>query len=131
MGEVALVLVEAGLPEGSAVLDIFHIYKGGSRFGGLRMLNGATLHSFHMNDYPAHPPRATATDADRVYPGDGIAPLPAILADLRAIGFGGMLSLELFNRDYWKQDALTVARTGLERMRACAAKMPAEAAPRS
>jgi sugar phosphate isomerase/epimerase len=131
MGEVALVLVEAGLGEGSAVLDIFHIYKGGSDFGGLRLFNGDALHSFHMNDYPAHPPRATATDADRVYPGDGIAPLPAILADLRHIGFGGMLSLEVFNRDYWKQDALTVARTGLEKMQACVAKIPADPPPRS
>jgi 2-keto-myo-inositol isomerase len=31
-----------------------------------------------------------------------------------------VLSLELFNRDYWKQDALQVARTGLEKMRAVA-----------
>jgi len=28
-----------------------------------------------------------------------------------------MLSLELFNRDYWSQDPLQVARTGLEKMR--------------
>jgi hypothetical protein len=29
-----------------------------------------------------------------------------------------MLSLELFNRDYWKQDAFVVARTGLVKMQA-------------
>jgi 2-keto-myo-inositol isomerase len=29
-----------------------------------------------------------------------------------------MLSLEVFNRDYWRQDPLTVARTGLEKMKA-------------
>ena len=34
------------------------------------------------------------------------------------MGFNGILSLELFNREYWTQDALTVARTGLEKMRA-------------
>ena len=28
-----------------------------------------------------------------------------------------MLSLELFNREYWNQDALLVARTGLEKTR--------------
>ena len=39
---------------------------------------------------------------------------------LRAIGFRGHLSLELFNRDYWKEDPLTVARTGLEKMKAAA-----------
>jgi hypothetical protein len=37
-------------------------------------------------------------------------------------GFRGMLSLELFNRDYWKQDALTVAKTGLEKTQASVRK---------
>jgi sugar phosphate isomerase/epimerase len=71
-----------------------------------------------MNDYPAQPPRAEITDAHRVYPGDGVAPLRELLRDLRRIGFRGALSLELFNREYWTQDALAVARTGLEKMRA-------------
>ena len=44
-------------------------------------------------------------------------PKKELFRDLRAIGYRGMLSLELFNRDYWKQDALTVAKTGLEKMR--------------
>jgi 2-keto-myo-inositol isomerase len=52
------------------------------------------------------------------YPGDGVAPLASMLRDLRRIGFRGVLSLELFNRDYWKQDALKVAQTGLDKMRA-------------
>ena len=57
--------------------------RAGSDFAGLRMFNGATLHVFHMNDYPADPPRETITDAHRVYPGDGVAPLTAVLRDLR------------------------------------------------
>ena len=61
--------------------------------------------------------RGEITDAHRVYPGDGVAPLKGLLRDLRDLGFRGMLSLELFNREYWKQDALTVARTGLDKMR--------------
>ena len=122
MGEVALVMVESGDADASAVLDVFHIYKGGSDFGGLRCFNGASLHSFHMNDYPADPPRETITDASRVYPGDGVAPLAAMLRNLRLIGFRGVLSLELFNRDYWRQDAMSVAQRGLEKMRACVAK---------
>ena len=97
---------------------MYHLHKGGSGFGGLRLLSAAALPVFHMNDYPAKPPRATITDADRVYPGDGVAPLRQLLRDLRGLGFRGVLSLELFNRTYWKQDALAVARTGLEKMRA-------------
>ena len=47
----------------------------------------------------------------------GISPLATTLRDLYASGFRGMLSLELFNREYWKQDALQVAKTGLAKMR--------------
>jgi sugar phosphate isomerase/epimerase len=75
-----------------------------------------------MNDYPADPPRATIGDKDRVYPGDGVAPLTTILKSLFAVGFAGTLSLELFNPEYWKQDPLLVARTGLEKMKAAVAK---------
>lgn len=58
------------------------------------------------------------TDAHRLYPGDGVAPFKEIFRTLRAIGFRGALSLELFNRDYWQRDALAVARAGLDKMRA-------------
>jgi sugar phosphate isomerase/epimerase len=73
-----------------------------------------------MNDYPADPPRETIRDEHRVYPGDGIAPVAQILRGLKANGFQGALSLELFNRQLWEQDAMDVARTGLEKMRAAA-----------
>jgi 2-keto-myo-inositol isomerase len=81
------------------------------------MLNGQSMHVFHMNDYPATPPRETMNDADRVYPGDGVAPLSDILHTVHSAGFRGTLSLELFNPGYWKQDPLQVARAGLEKMR--------------
>ena len=64
---------------------------------------------FHFNDYPAEPPRSEISDAQRVYPGDGIARWAKLLRTLRNIGFRGAVSLELFNREYWNQDALLVA----------------------
>jgi 2-keto-myo-inositol isomerase len=118
LGETALVAVEAAHPKACVLADVYHLHKGGSEFAGLKLLSPAALQVVHMNDYPADPPREKITDADRIYPGDGVAPLKAMLRDLRAQGFRGVLSLELFNRDYWKQDALEVARTGLEKMRA-------------
>jgi sugar phosphate isomerase/epimerase len=60
-------------------------------------------------------------DSHRVYPGDGIAPLTNILNMIGGNGRSVALSLELFNRDYWKQDALTVAKTGLAKMKAAVA----------
>jgi sugar phosphate isomerase/epimerase len=118
LGEVAFVAVESGHPDACVLPDVYHIYKGGSDFAGLRLFSGRSMHAFHVNDYPAQPPRAEITDAARVYPGDGVAPLPAILRTLADIGFRGALSLELFNRDYWQQDALAVAKTGLDKTRA-------------
>jgi sugar phosphate isomerase/epimerase len=118
LGEAALVALESGHPQACILADVYHLYKGGSHINGLRLLSGTALHVVHCNDYPAQPARATITDAERIYPGDGVAPLKTILRTLRQIGFRGMLSLELFNRDYWKQDAQMVARTGLEKMRA-------------
>jgi sugar phosphate isomerase/epimerase len=118
LGEAVLVALECGRPEGCVLADVYHLHKGGSGFSGLGRVGGAALGIFHVNDYPSSPGRADITDAHRVYPGDGVAPLGPLLRDLYAIGYRGMLSLELFNRDYWKQDAALVARTGLEKLRA-------------
>jgi len=122
LGEVAYVITEAAHTDACPLLDIFHIYRGGSDFRGLRMFRGAAMHILHVNDYPADPPREKITDAKRIYPGDGVAPIVQIVGDLEAIGFRGMLSLELFNPDLWKQDPLVVARTGLEKIKTLVAK---------
>jgi len=117
LGEVAFVTIDTGRADASMLLDIYHLYKGGTEFASLSQINGGSLHVLHMNDYPAKPDRAHVSDANRVYPGDGIAPFKEILPMLRDIGFRGYLSLELFNRDYWKQSPLKVAKAGLEKMR--------------
>jgi len=122
LSEAIFVAAEAAHPDACVLLDAYHLYKGGSDFAAIRLLNGAAMHTFHINDYPAQPPRDKIGDADRVFPGDGIAPLETLIADLYRAGFRGGFSLELFNRDYWQRDALEVARTGLEKTKAAAAK---------
>jgi 2-keto-myo-inositol isomerase len=117
LGEVLYVAAESQHPKACVLLDVYHLYKGGSDHRALRLVNGAAMRAIHFNDYPAAPARPEIGDANRVYPGDGIAPLKDILRTLQQTGFRGYLSLELFNRDYWQQDALEVARTGLQKMR--------------
>lgn len=117
LGEVAFVAAEAGHPASCVLLDVYHIYKGGSDFAGLRLFSRSVLHVLHVNDYPAEPPRASITDAHRVYPGDGVAPLNAVFRMLDESGVYPVLSLELFNAEYWKLDPLLVAQTGLAKMR--------------
>lgn len=118
LGEVSYIAIESGHPDACMLLDVYHLYKGGSDLNGLKLVAGAGMHVMHLNDYPAEPPRAEITDAARVYPGDGVAPLKSIFRTLRDNGFRGYLSLELFNRDRWQEDPLLVCRTGYEKMRA-------------
>lgn len=117
LGESMFVAIESGHPKACLLPDVYHIYKGGSDFAGLGLLSSTAIQVFHVNDYPADPPRATINDSHRVYPGDGVAPLTEILQMIHRAGFRGALSLELFNRDYWQQDPLEVAQTGLRKTR--------------
>lgn len=117
LGQLVYIATEAGHRDAAMLPDVYHIYKGGSDFAGLRTITGQRINVFHMNDYPAGPPREKIADRDRVYPGDGVAPLAQIVRDLTANGFEGAFSLELFNPEYWQQDALEVAKTGLAKMK--------------
>ena len=121
LSEAAMLVIDSGHPDACILADVYHLYKGGSPLSGLRLLGPDALRVFHINDYPSLPTE-TIKDSDRVYPGDGIAPLTPLLRDLRDIGFQGVLSLELFNPEYYKQDPLSVARTGLEKLRAVVQK---------
>lgn len=117
LGAAVQAAVAADHPKACILPDVYHLYKGGSGFLGLRLLGRDAFHVIHMNDYPADPPRDRITDADRVYPGDGVAPLKQILRVLHANGYRGVLSVELFNKAYWSQDALTVLRTAIDKLR--------------
>jgi 2-keto-myo-inositol isomerase len=110
--------VAAGHADASLLLDVFHLYKSGTPFTSLRQINGASLHVMHLNDYPQAADSSALNDGNRVYPGDGVAPLGQILRDLRDNGFRGYLSLELFNREYWARSADENLKTAMEKIRA-------------
>jgi 2-keto-myo-inositol isomerase len=116
LGQAIMVLAVADDPDGRLLADVYHLYRGGSGFNGLKMLNGKVIEIFHMNDFVSSIPVEQQTDKDRVFPGDGAAPMKQILNDLINMGGRKILSLELFNQEYWKNDALTTAKTGLEKM---------------
>ena len=118
LSHAVAVAIDSGHPRACVLADVYHLYKGGSNPEGMRLLSANSMHVMHVNDYPGEPSRARITDAQRVYPGDGVAPLKQIFTILRDIGFTGYLSLELFNKSYAKDsDAQTVAETGLKKTR--------------
>lgn len=116
LGQAMFVAMETNHPKARILADVYHLYRGGTDFEGLRLMSGAACEIFHMNDYPADPRREEIGDSDRVFPGDGVAPLQSILEIFKEAGGTKVLSLELFNCDYWRRDAFDVAEEGLKKM---------------
>lgn len=123
LGECICVAMESGHRNACVLADVFHLYKGGSNLHSLSLLSAGVIQVLHMNDYPADPPRDKIDDSYRVYPGDGVAAVTEILRTLHGTGGLKVLSVEVFNRQYWLEDALTVAKTGLARMKEAVRKM--------
>jgi len=116
MGQAAAIAIDANHPRAKIIPDVFHMYITDTGFDGIRHLSGDFFAIFQFNDAPATPAIHQLKDEHRVFPGDGILPLVDILRDLRATGYSGCVSLELYNREYWKRDLLGVAREGREKM---------------
>jgi len=116
-GQALAIAAAANDPDARILPDVYHLFRGGSGFEGLKLVNGKVIEVIHMNDFPASKPVNEQTDSDRVYPGDGAAPIKQVLRDLLGMGGTKVLSLELFNKTYWAQDALLVASTGLRKMK--------------
>jgi sugar phosphate isomerase/epimerase len=116
IGQAAQIALDADHPKAKIIPDVFHMHIGGSGFNGLRRIRGDFIAIFQCNDAPAAPAREELKDEHRVYPGEGILPLPQCFRDLAEIGYTGCVSLELYNPTYWAQDHAQVARTGLERL---------------
>ena len=113
-------------PEAVLLADVFHMAKTQGSFELLAELESTRLALFHINDYPDVQDISTLADSERLYPGDGVAPMGSILTKLRQIGYAGMLSLELFNKTYQQAGAENVVREGLEKMQAVVAASLAE-----
>jgi sugar phosphate isomerase/epimerase len=58
-----------------------------------------------MSQSPTSPNRRLPS-----YPVEGVIPLQDILGAVRATGWDGVLSVDLFREEYWQHDPLAVAR---------------------
>jgi len=99
IGQALMICSVANDPDVKILADVYHMFRGNSGFESLKMLRGNVIEVFHMNDFVASIPREQQQDKDRVYPGDGIAPIKQILTDLKEMGGTKILSLELFNAE--------------------------------
>jgi 2-keto-myo-inositol isomerase len=85
------------------VLDVFHMYRKGETMKDLPESYMDRLLAFHVNDAPEMP-IARVVDTDRVLPLDGVIGVKNYMIDLKARGYKGPVSVELFNEKYWQMD---------------------------
>ena len=90
------------------VLDTCHFFAGGSSVAAIAAVDPAKISILHINDVEERP-KETIEDAHRLLPGEGVIPLDDILAALRAIGFDGLCSIELFRPAYWERHPVELA----------------------
>jgi 2-keto-myo-inositol isomerase len=118
VSEVLYSAMKTGHPSARLLLDVYHLYKGNTSLDTLPLMAPSATEILHMNDIPAGFSSEIVTDADRVYPGDGVAPIKRILQILGKRDKPLVLSTEVFNKVYYSQDALLVAKTALSKMKA-------------
>ena len=93
------IIREANHPNARVMLDTFHFYGGVGKVEELELLRDGELAHLHFEDIPADPPvPALNSQRDRLFPGDGIAPLKRTIEILKRKGYAGPASLELFQQ---------------------------------
>jgi sugar phosphate isomerase/epimerase len=99
----------AAHPNVSPMFDFYHFWSGLSKFEDLDLIQRGEIGHVHFQDVP-DVPRELLDSATRIIPGDGVAPLRAILGKLAEKGYAGPLSVELFLPRFKDADPYELAR---------------------
>jgi 2-keto-myo-inositol isomerase len=98
---------EAAHPNVRPMLDFFHFWSGMSKFEDLEMIRPGEIAHCHFQDI-LDTPRELIDNNGRVIPGDGAAPIVAILKKLAEKQYSGALSVELFLMELTQGDPFEV-----------------------
>jgi sugar phosphate isomerase/epimerase len=99
---------EAAHPNVRPMLDFFHFWSGMSKFEDLDTIRPGEIAHVHFQDI-LDTPREIIDNNGRVIPGDGKAPIVAILKKLAEKQYQGALSVELFLMELTQGDPFDVA----------------------
>jgi 2-keto-myo-inositol isomerase len=99
----------AAHPSVGPLFDCYHFWSGNNKLEDLDTLKPGEIKHVHFQDVPAMP-REMLDATTRAIPGDGVTPLNAILKKLKAVGYDGPLSVELFLPRFQEGDPFEVAR---------------------
>jgi sugar phosphate isomerase/epimerase len=100
----------AAQPNLGPLFDFYHFWSGNNRLEDIDALRPGEIKHVHFQDVPDMP-REMLDATTRLIPGDGVAPVTAILRKLADKGgYTGALSVELFLPKYQEGDPYEVAR---------------------
>ena len=102
------VIREAAHTNVRPMLDFFHFWSGMSKFEDLDLISPGEIAHVHFQDI-LDTPRELIDNNGRVIPGDGNAPVVAILKKLAEKQYSGPLSVELFLMELQQGDPYEVA----------------------
>jgi 2-keto-myo-inositol isomerase len=102
------VIREAAHANVRPMLDFFHFWSGMSKFEDLDLIRPGEIAHVHFQDI-LDTPRELMDNNGRVIPGDGGAPVVAILKKLAEKQYSGALSVELFLMELQQGDPYEVA----------------------
>ena len=95
------------------VFDTMHVYGGGGLLNEFDVMDPSQIYSIHINDVEDVPKEAI-TDAKRLIPGEGVIPLDDICRHLKAIGYDGWCTIELFREEYYQWEPNVLAEKSRE-----------------
>lgn len=110
------VIRRVGRPNVGLCLDSYHMHVSDSKFADIAKLKAEQVFLVHVND-SERGDRSRLTDANRLYPGEGVIDLRSFAGAIRSIGYDSYLSLELLRPAYWDQEAEAVAAKGRESLK--------------
>lgn len=104
----------AGNPRDLGTLvDTFHYSRSGVSVETVRQIPLEKLFIVHVNDSIAGDAEGLV-DADRLYPTEGVLDLAGYMRELRAVGYDGYLSVEVFRREYWREPVETICSRAIK-----------------
>ncbi|WNX86651.1 sugar phosphate isomerase/epimerase family protein [Agathobaculum sp. NTUH-O15-33] len=111
----------AGNPDNLGTLvDTFHYSRTGVDVETVREIPLDKLFIVHVNDSEAGEGESLA-DPDRLYPTEGVLDLAGYMENLRATGYDGYLSVEVFRRSYWEEPIETICDRAMKSYKAICA----------
>jgi len=96
-------------PNVGLLVDSFHLYSSGDAMDSIRQIPKEKIVLVHLNDAPSVP-LPQLQDGARLLPGEGVIDSKKFLTTLRAIGYDGPVSVEVFSDELKKMPPAESAR---------------------